>query len=177
MDLRLKGVIIMTSTAIGLAIGSLMLISSILLFISLWNTYFSTYVDALKAYSERVTFLSKAKMVISNITVSKYMYRDKIIIEHLTITLNNNGSVPIELNNFTFILIECFDHHYTLQKVIKTHIGSHGVKLSKPILLPGDYVDITVPVMISIRKPMCNYMKIIVSTGNGLKAIRIVSIS
>ena len=157
----------MVSTAIGLAIGSLVLISSILLFVSLWNAYFSTYITTMKAYAEKASYLSKAGLKISSVLVKK----KKIII-----TVKNTGSVPIRVgSNYTFILLKCLDKDKHVKKVHYFHIGSKDVTVEPLVLDPGDEARIVIKRQLGLQQG-CAYFEVIVVCSEGLKAVKIVSI-
>ncbi len=156
----------MVSTAIGLAIGSLILISSILLFVSLWSTYFSTYISAVKAYAEKASYLSKAGLKITTILVKK---------RQIVITLKNTGSVPIRIgSNYTFILVKCLNENRQVVKVFHFHVGMKGVAASSPILDPGEKAHIVVKKRLNIAQS-CSYLEIIVECSEGVRAVKTVS--
>jgi len=157
----------MVSTAIGLAIGSLVLISSILLFVSLWNAYFSTYISTMKAYAEKASYLSKAGLNITSVLVKK----KKIII-----TVKNTGSVPVKIgSNYTFILLKCLDKNKHVKKVHYFHAGSKDVTVESPILSPGDETQIIIKKQLGLQRG-CAYLEVIVVCSEGLKVVKIVSI-
>ena len=157
----------MVSAAIGIAIGSLILISSILLFISLWNAYFSTYISTMKVYAEKASYLSKAGLNISSVLVKK---------EKIIITVKNTGSVPIKIgSNYTFILLKCLGNDRHVKKVRYFHIGSKDVIVEPLVLNPGDEARIIIRKQLRLQR-FCTYLEVIIMCSEGLKAVRIVSI-
>lgn len=155
------------STAIGLAIGSLVLISSILLFVSLWNAYFSTYISTMKVYAEKASYLSKAGLNISSVLVKK----KKIII-----IVKNTGLVPIKIgSNYTFILLKCLGNDKHVKKVHYFHIGSKDIVVEPLVLNPGDEARIVIKKQLGLQQG-CTYLEVIIMCSEGLKAVKIVSI-
>ena len=103
----------MTSTVMGIALGLLILVISVVWFASIWNNYVMTFAAGLRELSEYVSYRSKASFkvinasLISDTTIEAYV--------------ENNGGVDVIIDNSSIIIVV-----YINASVERRDIGVYG---------------------------------------------------
>ncbi len=151
---------LMASTAIGALLGGIVLITSVLIFTSMWNTYFASYVSSLKSVSDKIVYLSQSRLVISNTTING---------TQLNIVLTNNGSTTIILREpGTFMAVKCIDSLGYVIAISEHSYDANTLTVDKASVKPGESANVTV--LLDFDPSLCSSLGIVFVTGDGVRA-------
>jgi len=136
------------------------LISSVIIFTTMWNTYFTSYVSALKSVSNRIVYLSHSRLVISSIDING---------TQLTVVLVNNGSTTIILREpGTFMTVKCIDEFGSVAAVSEHSYNAGSLVVDKTSVRPGESANATVSLV--FNPATCSSLSIVFVTGDGVRA-------
>ena len=154
------GDLLMASTTIGFLLGGIVLIMSVVIFTSMWNMYFASYVSALKSVSDKIVYLTHSRLIISNITVSG---------SQLSIILTNNGSTTIILRKpGAFMTVKCIDSLGYVIAVSEHSYDANTLTIDRASVKPGESANVTV--LLDFDPSLCSGLNIVFVTGDGVRA-------